>query len=78
MNKALEELKERGFYAQCTDPDRLSARMDAGPITFYVGCDPTGPSLHIGHTGSVFCTPASPRKRKRGYRPCRRRHRAYR
>jgi len=54
MNKALEELKERGFYAQCTDPDRLSARMDAGPITFYVGCDPTGPSLHIGHMVPFF------------------------
>lgn len=54
MNKALEELKERGFYAQCTDVDRLSARMDAGPITFYVGCDPTGPSLHIGHMVPFF------------------------
>lgn len=54
MNRALEELKERGFYAQCTDVDRLSARMDAGPITFYVGCDPTGPSLHIGHMVPFF------------------------
>ncbi|MFA6856098.1 MAG: tyrosine--tRNA ligase [Treponema sp.] len=54
MNKALEELKQRGFYAQCTDADRLSARMDAGPITFYVGCDPTGPSLHIGHMVPFF------------------------
>jgi tyrosyl-tRNA synthetase len=54
MNKALEELKERGFFAQCTDADKLSARMDAGPITFYVGCDPTGPSLHIGHMVPFF------------------------
>jgi tyrosyl-tRNA synthetase len=54
MNKALEELKQRGFYAQCTDADRLSARMDAGSITFYVGCDPTGPSLHIGHMVPFF------------------------
>ena len=54
MNVALETLKERGFFQQCTDLDGLSARMDAGPITFYVGCDPTGPSLHIGHMVPFF------------------------
>jgi tyrosyl-tRNA synthetase len=54
MNVALETLKERGFFQQCTDIDGLSARMDEGPITFYVGCDPTGPSLHIGHMVPFF------------------------
>src|SRR5574344_2672335 len=54
MNEALETLKERGFYAQCTDPEKLSAKMDEGPITFYVGCDPTGPSLHVGHMVPFF------------------------
>ena len=49
MNSTLAELKARGFYSQCTDIDSLSSRMDSSPITFYVGCDPTGPSLHIGH-----------------------------
>jgi tyrosyl-tRNA synthetase len=28
--------------------------MDEGPVTFYVGCDPTGPSLHIGHMVPFF------------------------
>lgn len=28
--------------------------MDQGPITFYEGCDPTGPSLHIGHMVPYF------------------------
>jgi tyrosyl-tRNA synthetase len=28
--------------------------MGAGPVTFYVGCDPTGPSLHIGHMVPFF------------------------
>lgn len=28
--------------------------MDQGPITFYEGCDPTGPSLHIGHMAPYF------------------------
>ena len=54
MNKALETLKERGFFAQCSNLEELSARMDKGPVTFYVGCDPTGPSLHIGHLVPFF------------------------
>lgn len=54
MNRALETLKERGFVQQCTDIEGLSALMDQGPVTFYVGCDPTGPSLHIGHMVPFF------------------------
>ncbi|MDR2739379.1 MAG: tyrosine--tRNA ligase [Treponema sp.] len=54
MNQALENLKIRGLFQQCTDPDALSALMDKGPVTFYVGCDPTGPSLHIGHMVPFF------------------------
>jgi tyrosyl-tRNA synthetase len=54
MNRALETLKDRGFIQQCTDIEGLSALMDTGPITFYIGCDPTGPSLHIGHMVPFF------------------------
>ncbi len=54
MNKALEILQRRGFIQQCTDFDGLSKLMDEGPVTFYVGCDPTGPSLHIGHMVPFF------------------------
>ncbi len=54
MNQAIETLKARGFFNQCTDLEGLSARMDKGPITFYVGCDPTGQSLHIGHMVPFF------------------------
>lgn len=54
MNKALQTLKERGFFQQCTDVEGLSKAMDSGPVTFYVGCDPTGPSLHIGHMVPFF------------------------
>lgn len=54
MNKAIETLKERGFFNQCTDLDALSAKMDKGPVAFYVGCDPTGQSLHIGHMVPFF------------------------
>lgn len=54
MNAALTLLKERGFFQQCTDEQGLSDLMDRGPVTFYVGCDPTGPSLHIGHMVPFF------------------------
>lgn len=54
MNSAIETLKTRGFLQQCTDVEGLSKLMDEGPVTFYVGCDPTGASLHIGHMVPFF------------------------
>lgn len=54
MNRALEILQKRGFIQQCTDIDGLSRLMDEGPVTFYIGTDPTGPSLHIGHMVPFF------------------------
>jgi tyrosyl-tRNA synthetase len=54
MNQALENLKTRGFFQQCTNQEGLSALFDQGPVTFYVGCDPTGESLHIGHMVPFF------------------------
>ncbi|MDR2402973.1 MAG: tyrosine--tRNA ligase [Spirochaetaceae bacterium] len=54
MNDALENLKRRGLFSQCTDPEGLSGLMDKGSVTFYVGCDPTGQSLHIGHMVPYF------------------------
>lgn len=54
MNSCLNTLKERGFFQQCTDIEGLSALMDKGAVTFYVGCDPTGTSLHIGHMVPFF------------------------
>ncbi|MDR2731521.1 MAG: tyrosine--tRNA ligase [Treponema sp.] len=54
MHQAIETLKARGFLQQCTDTEGLSKLMDEGPVTFYVGCDPTGTSLHIGHMVPFF------------------------
>lgn len=51
---ALERLQARGFYAQCTDEERLRERLDSGPVTFYVGVDPTGESLHVGHLIPIY------------------------
>ena len=45
----LDELKWRGLLANSTDEAALAASLEAGPVTFYVGFDPTAPSLHFGH-----------------------------
>lgn len=45
----LDELGARGFIKQCSDLDGLRAALAAGPVTFYVGFDPTADSLHVGH-----------------------------
>ena len=46
---AIETLTSRGFIKSHTDLDALHSEMESGPVTFYVGFDPTGDSLHIGH-----------------------------
>ncbi|WP_302053575.1 tyrosine--tRNA ligase [Nocardioides panacis] len=45
----LDDLEWRGLIAHSTDLDALRAEMDAGPVRFYVGFDPTAPSLHMGN-----------------------------
>ena len=45
----IDELEWRGLIAQSTDLDALRALAEDGPITAYVGFDPTGSSLHAGH-----------------------------
>ncbi|MEX1165231.1 MAG: tyrosine--tRNA ligase [Nitriliruptor sp.] len=45
----IEVLRARGFVQDVTDEDALRRRFDEGPVTFYVGFDPTAPSLHAGN-----------------------------
>ena len=45
----LDELAGRGLLAQTTDIDALRAQLDSGATTYYVGFDPTAPSLHMGN-----------------------------
>ncbi|MCL2706067.1 MAG: tyrosine--tRNA ligase [Spirochaetaceae bacterium] len=54
MNQVLSLLQERGFIKQCTDIDLLDKKLSGGPIAFYCGFDPTGPSLHAGHLVPLF------------------------
>jgi tyrosyl-tRNA synthetase len=49
VNAVLDELSWRGFIAHSTDPEALGAHFDAGPVSFYVGFDPTAPSIHMGN-----------------------------
>ena len=49
MTNILDELQWRGLVSQTTDLDALRAALDEGPVTAYVGFDPTAPSLHFGN-----------------------------
>lgn len=50
----VDELQWRGLIAQHTDLDALRAHLNAGPVTFYCGFDPTAASLHHGHLVQVL------------------------
>ncbi len=45
----LDTLKERGFLAQITFEEKLYEQLAKEPTVFYIGFDPTAPSLHFGH-----------------------------
>jgi tyrosyl-tRNA synthetase len=52
MPTLLDELRARGFVQDAT-PD-LAGRLATGPITGYVGFDPTADSLHVGNLVPVM------------------------
>ncbi|CAN2239222.1 TyrS Tyrosyl-tRNA synthetase [actinobacterium SCGC AAA044-D11] len=45
----LADLEWRGLIAQTTDRDSLLKDLDSAPVKFYIGFDPTAPSLHVGN-----------------------------
>ena len=47
MNTLIDELTPRGLIAELTPG--LEERLRQGPVTGYVGFDPTADSLHVGH-----------------------------
>jgi len=63
---ALDKLIRRGFYKQCTDEAGLRNKMAENPIKFYIGIDPTAPSLHVGHLVPLY---ASAHLQNEGHRP---------
>ncbi len=44
-----QELKDRGFIYQETDAAGIEKILTTEQVRFYVGFDPTGDSLHVGH-----------------------------
>jgi len=50
MTQALiADLQWRGLVAQTTDLDALIKDLNGGQTAFYIGFDPTAPSLHVGN-----------------------------
>ena len=45
----LDELQWRGLVALSTDEDALRKALNETKITYYIGFDPTAPSLHLGN-----------------------------
>ena len=48
-----EELEWRGLIKDVSDPS-LKEKLNKGGMKFYIGTDPTGDSLHIGHFSSFL------------------------
>ncbi|HEX7238314.1 MAG TPA: tyrosine--tRNA ligase [Gammaproteobacteria bacterium] len=62
----LDELAARGLIADVTDRDALKKLLSDGRVTFYVGYDPTSPSLHVGNLVPVIM---QARLQRAGHKP---------
>jgi tyrosyl-tRNA synthetase len=59
-------IQERGYFHQCTDLEALDALAAKGPITGYIGFDPTADSLHVGSMVQIMMLR---RLQQTGHRP---------
>src|SRR3954454_23365913 len=50
----LDALEWRGLLAHSTDLDALREALSEGSVRFYVGFDPTAPSLHMGNLVQIL------------------------
>jgi len=62
----VDDLKWHGLLALSTDEDALRKAFADGPVTFYVGFDPTAPSLHFGNLVQMI---AARRIQEAGHKP---------
>jgi len=60
-----EELQWRGLIKDVSSPE-IKDKLNNGGLTFYIGTDPTGDSLHIGHFSSFLI---SKRLKDAGHNP---------
>ncbi len=63
---ALAALVERGFVEQVSDAAAIDKALAEGMVTFYIGFDPTAPSLHAGN---LVCIMAMRILQQHGHRP---------
>lgn len=49
MDNVFELLMARGYIEQTTGEEEIRQQLAQGPVTFYIGFDPTADSLHLGH-----------------------------
>ena len=66
MTDIVDDLKWHGLLALSTDEDALRKAFADGPVTFYVGFDPTAPSLHFGNLVQMI---AARRLQEAGHTP---------
>jgi tyrosyl-tRNA synthetase len=48
MQNVFDTFVERGFIEQATDEASIREKLGKGPVTCYIGFDPTAASLHVG------------------------------
>lgn len=65
MENVFRTLTERGFIKQVTH-EGLEAMLMEGPVSFYIGFDPTADSLHVGHFVALM---AMAHMQRAGHRP---------
>ena len=63
---AFAALVRRGLVQQTTGAAALTRLLDERQVTFYLGIDPTGPSLHAGHLVGLL---AMARLQRAGHQP---------
>lgn len=62
----IDILRKRGFVEQTTHEEELYDYLEKGQATCYIGFDPTGSSLHVGHLVTIM---ALAHMQRAGHRP---------
>jgi tyrosyl-tRNA synthetase len=62
----LRDLEDRGLLADCTARDELAHLLNHERVSFYIGFDPTGTSLHVGNLVQIV---TMARLQRAGHRP---------
>ena len=66
VTDVIDDLLWRGLLQDSTGLDELRAHLASGPVTFYVGFDPTAPSLQVGNLVQIL---TARRLQRAGHRP---------